>query len=105
MKAKGITVVKTPNSMIGSKKNKLNDKHFKEQYAYRKPKKIFGVPATMTKPATLSINNEEAREEAWRNYIDIKDRMLNWDGEIVASIIKKISLLLRSKSTVCPNEL
>ena len=30
MRPKGITVVKTPNSMIGSKKARQNDKHFKE---------------------------------------------------------------------------
>jgi hypothetical protein len=86
---KGVRIVKTPNSMIGSRKDKKNDKHFKEQYAWRRPKKKFGVPATMPKATTISVNDEGAREEAWKTYNEVKDRMFEWDGAPLAEISKK----------------
>ena len=103
MKAKGVTVVKTQNSMIGSKKARKNDKHFKEQYAYRKPKVITGIPAKPAKPATIRHNKNEAQEEAWNTYNDIKDRMTA-DGKPVPHISKKDFFVTEAKIQTVPRQ-
>ena len=82
-------MVKTPNSMIGSKRDKKNDKHFKESYTWRKHKKKLGVPATMPRKTTISKNDNQAREDAWNSYNEVKDRMFEWDGSPLPEISKK----------------
>ena len=87
MRADGITVVKTPNAVIASKKARCNDKHYKEQYAYRRPKTTTGIPAKPAKPATIQHCNQEAQEQAWRLYNEVKDRM-TYGGKPALNISK-----------------